>query len=333
MLEIQQKLGKIGFVLTGGFMRGAFQVGALRAFYNHRVIPHYIAGVSAGAINGAAFAAGKMDGLHYIYEQIARYPHRYVYRWNMYALLKVFFWSESLLVNTPLRRIVTERINMQDLISSPIKVDIITSDYQSGRPVIFSNKNPEHQKTEILSNAILASAAVPIVFPPYMYKGHQLFDGGVLEQAPLTLAIQEWCDTIFVILNDPPDAVESSNMFKTIYAIGRRSAVLTAWSLTRRHLKRAVEINADVVLYRKLEKDVLDAVPESAREKVKGVFGRTALSIRTKRYVTIHILSPDASEENESKGKFVNYKIIPRFLDRGYRDAVALFDRLEHEHQ
>ncbi|HEY4479027.1 MAG TPA: patatin-like phospholipase family protein, partial [Candidatus Paceibacterota bacterium] len=90
MSKLHSSLGKIGFVLHGGFMRGAFQVGALKAFDEFRLYPSYIVGESVGAINGAAFAAGKVELLWKIYLEIAKNPHRYIYRYNFYMLLRAF---------------------------------------------------------------------------------------------------------------------------------------------------------------------------------------------------------------------------------------------------
>lgn len=342
MLEMLEKLGKIGFVLPGGFMRGAFQVGALRAFYQKRVIPSYIVGTSAGAINGAAFAAGKMDTLYRVYQDIAEHPRRHVYRWNFYALLKVFFWSESLLANAPLYKTIVDDINMQDVIASPVHLDIITSDFQSGETVVFSNKNPEHSTTAVLSSALLASAAVPVIFPPVIYEGHQLFDGGVLVQAPLTYAIREGCDTIFIIANESIGTVERENLFRTIYSIGRRTMTLVEWVTTKRTIRRAQEINADVEEYGRLKRDVADRASAACKEKeneirnsVAAAFSESKLSVNSQRRVAIHVLSPDILDAGVQSDRLLNYKIIPRFLERGERDATALLDRLEknaHDH-
>lgn len=338
MLGYLEKLGKIGFVLPGGFMRGAFQVGALKTFEDRRVIPSYIVGTSAGAINGAAFAAGKMEKLYRTYQDIAKNPHRHVYRWNFYALLKAFFWSESLLTNTPLRRVILNDINVQDLVASPIKIDIITSDFQSGEPVVFSNKNPEHQRTDILANALLASAAVPTVFPPFRFHGHQLFDGGVLKQAPLTYAIREKCDTVFVIMNDRIDTMATEELFRSIYAIGRRTATLIEWTTTKRTIERAHETNFDVDSYLELKKQVIERVSActngisgEAKEAIEKVFSESALSIRSKRKVAVHVLSPNLEGRKSHQSRVLDYKIIPHLLERGEQDAALLLSNLEKE--
>src|SRR3989344_9641458 len=80
------ELGKIGVVLTGGFIRGAFQVGALKAMREYGITPSYIVGVSVGALNGAAFAIGKLEDLLATYQEIAPNPSKFLYDWNLSAL-------------------------------------------------------------------------------------------------------------------------------------------------------------------------------------------------------------------------------------------------------
>ena len=49
---------KIGLVLSGGGMRGAAHIGAIKALEEHGIYPTHIAGTSAGAIVGALYASG-----------------------------------------------------------------------------------------------------------------------------------------------------------------------------------------------------------------------------------------------------------------------------------
>src|SRR3989338_5601823 len=189
MSKIYSQLGKIGFVLPAGSLRGAFQVGALRAFEEAKIIPAYIVGVSSGSLNATAFAAGKMKRLWEVYEAMTT-NQRIFYRWNSLVLFRAFFWSKSLLINRPLKnQIIKKEIGVQEVFSSGIKVDVITTDLQTGQEVIFSNKNPLHQDPDLFTEAIAASCAIPAVFPPFMYNGHQLVDGGVINRSPISFAI------------------------------------------------------------------------------------------------------------------------------------------------
>jgi predicted acylesterase/phospholipase RssA len=152
-----RKLGKIGVVLPSGFMKGAFQAGALKVLEENDVIPSYVVGVSVGAINGALFVSGDIDALVRTYKDIAEHPRKYLYGLSSYTLLKAFFWTDSILVNKPLRRVLRNRLNLQAVAASPITLEILTTDYQAGTGVIFSNKSPEHKSTDIRgTNSLMA---------------------------------------------------------------------------------------------------------------------------------------------------------------------------------
>ena len=338
MSKLHSSLGKIGFVLHGGFMRGAFQVGALKAFDEFRLYPSYIVGESVGAINGAAFAAGKVELLWKIYLEIAKNPHRYLYRYNFYMLLRAFFWSQSILVNTPLKKIVIEKsLNIQDLISSHIKIDIVTTDFQNACEVIFSNKNPEHQTAHILTEALLASAAVPAIFPPFLYEGRQLFDGNIIQKSLLTFAAKEGCDTLFVVLNDPLE-LATSRLFRTIYAIARRGQQLTSWRNNQKNLMRSAEINNNLQKYAALtsalEKIVQDfKIDEEAKKELKqkiiDVLSHAGLSFQDKRQLKFYIIDPGLYSDSDDNS-FFGQKSIPRLIDEGYNKTMALLNKLEN---
>lgn len=337
MKKLHPQLGKIGIVLTGGFLRGAFQGGVLKAFNEYNVIPTYIVGVSVGALNGAIYAAGRTDMLVKTYEDIAKKPRKYVYKWNFYMLLRAFFWSRSILVNTPLKRvIIEERVGLQELISSPIKVDIITTDFQTGSEVIFSNRNPEHHTPDILMNALLASSAVPIVFPPIDYNNHQLFDGGVIERTPVTLAIREGCDTVFVVLTESRNNIRNDRQFTNIYTIAKRVAQLVSWQTINKDLERGMRINRDIEAYERLKRDVLDEIrnvigdtelQSRVGNAISGVMEKKNLSFQNKRLVNIVVIEPDVLDHNIPTS-FLDHRSIPRYLDEGYTKALKILKDL-----
>lgn len=340
MSKLHSGLGKIGFVLYGGFMRGAFQVGALKAFDEFRFYPSYIVGESVGAINGAAFAAGKVELLWKTYQEIAQNPRRYIYRYNFLMLLRAFFWSDSILVNAPLRKIVIERnLNLQDLILSHVKLDIVTTDFQNACEVIFSNKNPEHQTADILTEALLASAAVPAIFPPFQYQGRQLFDGNVIQKSLLTLAAKEGCDTLFVVLNDPME-LSTSRLFKTIYTIARRAQRITSWRNTERNLKRSAEINNNLHKYATLANDLeklveISKIDEESKKElkqgIKDAISGAGLSFQGKRQLKFYIIDPGLYGDSDDNS-FFGQKSIPRLIDEGYNKTKALLTKLQNTH-
>lgn len=336
MPNLHPQLGKIGIVLPGGSLRGAFQAGAFKAFEEHRILPAYIVGVSVGAINGAAFAGGKIEALYKTYEDIARNPRKFV-RFNFYNLLRAFFWTKSILINRPLRHLIIETLaGLHEVISSGIKLDIITTDFQSGQEYIFSNHNPEHQNVQLLTNALLASAAIPIVFPPFIYKNHQLFDGGVLPKTPITFAAKEECDTVFVILTDPVESIRSEKLFNNIYNIAKRSIILSNWWSTKRDLARAKEVNQDIESFEKLKAEVKSILEKKIKEEglrndlaesLEASFQNAEFSFQKRRAMRIFVIGPDAMIEKESSRLFDSTS-IPYYLENGYNKTIRILKEL-----
>ncbi len=336
MADTPEKLGKVGIVLTGGFLRGAFQAGALQAFHEHGIRPAYIVGASVGALNGAAFAVGKMDTLLSMYTALAPRPSKFLYDWNLHGLLRLFFWSESVLLATPLRRLIEKRLGIAELIASDVKMDIITTDFQSGAAKVFSNKVRAHQDPELLTNALLASAAMPVVFPPFLYEGHQLFDGGIIAANPISHAIREGCDTVFAILTDSQQHMRTSKLFHSVYFIARRAGNLMSWRVGKKDIERGMEINANLDAYEKLLHEVTQAVAENTAsgqavlvKEVRKAFSKQRFSFQGKRQVRLVVIEPDASEENESYALFrLVHKTVSGLLAEGHRKTVAAFREL-----
>ncbi|KKW22274.1 MAG: Patatin [Parcubacteria group bacterium GW2011_GWB1_52_7] len=340
MPKLHHNLGKIGIVLSGGSLRGAFQVGVLKALHEHRIVPAYVVGSSVGAINGAAFAAGKMDLLYKTYQEIADHPEKYVYNMSIFRVLRALFGGPSFLSNAPLRNtVIIERLNIQDLVSSPIKLDIITTDFQTGKEVIFSNKIPEHQTTEQLADALIASAAMPTIFPPVYYREHQLFDGGLTIKAPLTFAIKEGCDTIFMLLNDPLERAPLDRLYRTIYAIGKHTITLIARSVDKKDIARAIEVNHDIATWLELrrglqtllERDVPDAASRGLLARLQEILEHADFTFQKRRRINLHIIAPDpaANGEDEDEGIFNSRGVLDK-MTLGYQTANKFLSQMEN---
>lgn len=292
-------------------------------------MPAYVAGVSVGALSAAFMVAGKIDLGLKTWQDIAK-KSSLVYRFNLASLIRAFFWTKSVFTNSPLEKyIVRERIGLQELIYSPIKLDIITTDFQTGECFIFSNKNPEHQQPDLLTKALLASVAMPAVFPPIEYNGHQLFDGGVSEIAPITLAIEEECDTIFVVLTDARSSIKTEKFLNNIYSIIRRSAVIIGWKAAQTDIARSIELSNYRNAYEILKKDILTLLEEQIVEKekqtelkrgIQSLFDHSVFSFRQMKPFKIFVIEPDAIDSD----RVFDQEIILPLLKQGYEKTKQL---------
>jgi NTE family protein len=187
-------LRKTAFVLSGGASLGAVQTGMLRALYERGVAPDLIVGTSVGALNGSYIAS--RPAIPDTAEQLAD-VWRSVSRWNVFPLNPLtgffgFFGARDHLVSDRgLRKLVAENLELGLLEDSPVPLHVITTDLLSGRELRLSRGDA--------LEAVIASAAIPGVFPAVERDGRLLIDGGVANNAPIVDAIELGAERIYVL--------------------------------------------------------------------------------------------------------------------------------------
>jgi NTE family protein len=182
------------FVLSGGGSLGAVQVGMLQALAGRDVEPDLLVGTSAGALNAAYVAghgmtASALDDLTAIWVGLRRrdvFPMQ-PSRLSAAALGR----ASSLCPDGPLRRLVREHIAFDRLEGAAIPVHVVTTDVRSGEEVVLSTGDPV--------DAILASAAIPAVFPSVRICDRDLIDGGVADNAAVSQAVALGAEVIYVL--------------------------------------------------------------------------------------------------------------------------------------
>jgi NTE family protein len=185
---------RTAFVLSGGASLGAVQAGMLRALYERGVEPDLIVGTSVGALNGAFIASRPATPA--TARELAD-VWRSVSRGNVFPLNPLtgffgFFGARDHLVSDRgLRELVAENLELELLEESPTPLHVITTDLLSGH---------EHRlsRGEALE-AVIASAAIPGVFPPVELDGRPLIDGGVANNTPIVDALELGAERIYVL--------------------------------------------------------------------------------------------------------------------------------------
>jgi NTE family protein len=211
----------LALVFTGGGARAAYQVGVLRCLARHfpDVEIEIITGVSAGAIN-AIFLASRNAPLRDVVEELTdvwkSLTLKDVMRVDSVALLRDAFRRKTapaqmhgLVDTTPLRRLL-ERLypeNADGEIAGvaeniarcqPKAVAVTTLDYTTGQTVTWVSgceiemwERPLRRSVlaKLTLDHILASAALPFVFPAVRLGRHWHGDGGIRLAAPLSPAL------------------------------------------------------------------------------------------------------------------------------------------------
>jgi NTE family protein len=184
-------MGKTAFVLAGGGSLGSIQVGMLRALLDANVHPDFLVGSSVGALNACYYAAypnpAGIEELARIWVGLRR---RDVFPLSIASALAVLQRRNHIVDPTPLRRIIEAALPYRALEEARLPVHLVASDMQ-GVSVILSH-GPA-------ADAILASAAVPGVFPVVDIEGKALMDGAVAANTPISAASRLGADRIVIL--------------------------------------------------------------------------------------------------------------------------------------
>jgi NTE family protein len=185
-------------VLAGGGIRGAVQIGMLQVLAEHDFVPDRIYGSSVGAINGAAFAGDPTrEGVERMTETWLSLTRDAVYpQGRLHGPWMYFQQRDSVSANSGLRKIVEDGITYERLEDAVVPVEVVATSLTDGREHWFTyGPVPE---------AVLASAAIPAIFPPVEIDGDRYIDGGVVDNVPIRRAIESGATRIVVLLCTPP---------------------------------------------------------------------------------------------------------------------------------
>jgi NTE family protein len=182
------------FVLGGGGLLGAAEVGMLRALLERHVVPDVVVGSSVGALNGALVAA----------DPTAANVERLTAAWNGISGRGVFGGSVAsqlttlarhgtyLHSNQGLRTLLDDAlgpsVQFGDL---PVHFECIAACIERAAPRWFSS-GP-------VVDAVLASCAVPGLLPPVEIGGEHFVDGGLVRSVPVGRAVELGARRIFVL--------------------------------------------------------------------------------------------------------------------------------------
>jgi len=172
----------ISFVLAGGGSLAATQVGMLRALYEAGIKPDLLVGTSAGGINAFCFAqhptARGLDRLQRLWSRMRRkdvFPLEAV---QLVAGLTGF--RDGLVSPDRLRAFLSRHLGTARLEDTVIPTHIVATDLAEGQPVVLSEGSAV--------DALLASSALPGVYPPVVVGDRPLVDGGVAVDVPVRQA-------------------------------------------------------------------------------------------------------------------------------------------------
>lgn len=216
--------GRTAFVLAGGGSLGCIQAGILRALLAAGEHPDFLVGSSVGALNACYFAAypdaAGVEGLAGVWTALKR---RDVFPLSFSTALAVLRRRDYVVDPGPLRRLVEDALPYRRLEEAPLPVHLVATDMQGVAQLL--SRGPA-------VDAIMASAAVPGVFPAVDVEGAALMDGAVAANTPLAAAATLGARRIVILptgyacdLQRPP----AGAVGRALHAV----TLLIAWQLIR----------------------------------------------------------------------------------------------------
>lgn len=293
-----QAAPRIALALGGGGLRGIAHIGAIAALREAGISPILYSGTSIGAlIAGAAAADLTVDEMT---AAARRFTRRDLLRVSALDLIRQRLQAAGLMRNEPFRAFVESIIPDGVFGDWPHELLITTASAEDGSALVWGLPGLREASVR---DAIVASCAIPGIFPPVTVAGRRCMDGGVVDNLSLTAAAARQVDVIIAVdvaphINEAPPGERSVGFAALSMRAARamsdtmQDRLLATWAgppvlLVRPKLEglgmfafgqatRLIEEGARAM------RDALVALPQ-AMESSQGVFPRRALQAQVVR--------------------------------------------------
>ena len=217
---------KVGLALSGGGARGFAHVGVLKVLVESGIQIDMIAGTSAGAIIGGAYAAGmSLDDIGVMAAKVG---------WT--NMTRPSLSPLGALSNAPMGAFLTRELPIKTFDELKIPFAAVAFELESSREVVFKD-------TGDLVLAICASCAVPGIFAPVRSQtGTLLVDGGITTPLPVNVARQMGADVVIAV-----DILSSGNEYAHSPKTAAGMMIRSAMTVVRQLAKDQHEL-ADLVI-------------------------------------------------------------------------------------
>jgi predicted acylesterase/phospholipase RssA len=179
---------RVGLLFSGGSMRCVFQVGVVETLYRLGVAPAMCLGVSAGAWNAAAVAAGNSQRLRAYWRFFARMPS--VDLTNLFREHSPFIWSR-LHTKAYARYVDTQRVKSEESLDLFVAMTRLRD-----KTSVIVDVKAAHDPFRVL----LASNYLPPFYThPLEIDGERYGDGGFSDNAPYEFLLDRGCDAVVLM--------------------------------------------------------------------------------------------------------------------------------------
>jgi len=236
-MTLEHAKQRTAFVLAGGGSLGAVQVGMLAELIEAGVRPDMIVGASAGALNGAFFAyAPDTDTVQRMAELWTRITTKEVLGLSWRSLLGLVGIRDHVANPRGLRSVLRRELPYRTFDEASVPLHIVCAELVTGDGVVISRGDVEE--------AVVASTAIPGVFPPVKHEGRVLVDGAVAACTPISVAAAIGATRVIVL----PCGFACAQNSVSMHALGRAMHAVTL--LGARQLRRDFEHYSNSIVMR-----------------------------------------------------------------------------------
>ena len=175
---------KIGLILEGGGMRGAYTGGVLEAFMEKNIKFPYVIGVSAGANNGANFVAEQKKRSKEIFTKYS--VHKNFAGFKHWLKRDSYFNMDFLYDDLPNNLLPFDYDTFKD---QDTIFKVCATNATSGQAEYF--KKSDYSNEDFMTKVLKASSSLPVISKPVSINGELYFDGGVTDSIPLEKSLED----------------------------------------------------------------------------------------------------------------------------------------------
>jgi NTE family protein len=211
--RLARTLGKlrVGFAMGSGAAYGYGLIGILKVFEREGIPIDMVAGTSMGALLGSFYCAGKSPAE---IQEIARTITKHWLRQNIFGDLT--FPHGGFLAGQTLSAFLTSILGHVEFDQLVRPFAAVATDIRSGHEVVL--------KEGRVADAVRASTSLPIIFRPFLHKGHYLVDGGLINPVPTSVVANMGADVLVSVnLTAKPSVRHGLAHRKAIFPLAPRS--------------------------------------------------------------------------------------------------------------
>mgnify|MGYP003525391004 FL=1 len=215
-------------MLAGGASYGAVQVGQLRALAKTDIAPDMVVGTSVGALNGTIVAedpGSAPDRLAALWSTVTRED---IFGKTLPTAYRLASRQSSAIDSRALQSFLERATSARSFADLKVPHTAVATDFETGEAVALRDGD--------LVSAVMASAAIPAIFPAIERDGRTLVDGGVVANVPINIAAAQGAQTIVVL--DCGFTVVAPAQEATLRATLLRTAAIMASQQVRRDLEK-----------------------------------------------------------------------------------------------